>query len=202
MPSATCDSAPSCIEFRAIRRSDGERNVRTWCCTTDNDRRSNDEQEDRRTLNSAHPARSGVEFGLDCRDGERLPAGSTIAFSSRRDHVNDDPALTPALLGAEVYLMGPDMTNPRRLTDNSAFDGFAALSPDGKKMVFDSTRLTGCPECAYPGTIDRSDLFLMNTDGTEQTYLIHGSSATWSPDSKADRLLRLGVRRWGAESPR
>jgi Tol biopolymer transport system component len=101
---------------------------------------------------------------------------STIAFSSTRDHVNDDPALTPVLLGAEVYLINPDMTNPRRLTNNSSFDGLANLSPDGKKIAFDSTR--------YTGSLNVSDLFLMNIDGTEQTLLTHGSSAAWSPDSK------------------
>jgi TolB protein len=101
---------------------------------------------------------------------------STIAFTSTRDHVNDNPALTPPLLGGEIYLVTPDMTNPRRLTDNAAFDGFAALSPDGKKIVFDSTR--------YTGSLNSSDLFLTNTDGTEQTLLLHGSSVTWSADSK------------------
>jgi TolB protein len=105
---------------------------------------------------------------------------STIAFSSTRDHVSE--GLTRPLLGAEVYLMKPVMnetwalTNPRRLTSNTSFDGFANLSPDGKKIVFDSTR--------YTGQINSSDLFLMNTDGTEQTLLTRGSSATWSPDSK------------------
>jgi TolB protein len=107
---------------------------------------------------------------------------STIAFSSTRDHVNE--GLTRPLLGAEVYLikplMNPDGTwalaNPRRLTSNASFDGFANLSPDGKKIVFDSTLFTG--------QINSSDLFLMNTDGTEQTLLTRGSSATWSPDSK------------------
>src|SRR4029453_9686231 len=29
-----------------------------------------------------------------------------------------------------------------------------------------------------------SDLFLMDTDATEQTFWTRGSSATWSPDSK------------------
>ncbi|HEV8683151.1 MAG TPA: hypothetical protein VGS09_10330 [Actinomycetota bacterium] len=112
---------------------------------------------------------------------------STIAFSSTRDHVSE--GLTRPLLGAEVYLMKPVMvmnpegtttwalTSPRRLTGlDASFDGFANLSPDGKKIVFDSTRLTG--------EINSSDLFLMNTDGTEQTLLTRGSSATWSPDSK------------------
>ena len=101
---------------------------------------------------------------------------STIAFTSTRDHVNDNPALMPPLLGGEIYLDNPDMTNPRRLTTNLAFDGFAALSPDGKKIVFDST--------LYTGSLNSSDLFVMNTDGTEQTLLLHGSSATWSADRK------------------
>ena len=37
----------------------------------------------------------------------------------------------------------------------------------------------------YPqGPINTSDLFVMNTKGDEQMFLIRGSSATWSPDSK------------------
>jgi Tol biopolymer transport system component len=79
----------------------------------------------------------------------------------------------------EVYLVNPDMTNARRLTNNSTFDGFPTLSPDGKKIVFDSTRLT-----ADSGTLNLDDLFLMEPDGSQQTLLTRGSSATWSPDGK------------------
>src|SRR6266536_2984362 len=115
---------------------------------------------------------------------------STIAFSSTRDHVSE--GLTPLLLGAEVYLaevMNPDtqtptMTNLRRLTDNVYGDAFANLSPDGKKIVFDSNRLTAGTVCDGVTYYNISDLFLMNTDGTEQTLLTRGSSVTWSPDSK------------------
>ena len=112
---------------------------------------------------------------------------STIAFSSTRDHVSE--GLIPPLLGAEVYLVKPVMnldgtwalTNPRRLTSNTSFDGFGNLSPDGKQIVFDSTRA----EPVDPlNPLNPSDLFLMNTDGTEQTLLTRGASATWSPDSK------------------
>jgi len=53
------------------------------------------------------------------------------------------------------------------------------LSPDGKKIVFDSNRNRTEEE-----PLNTSDLFLMNTDGSEQTLLTRGSSATWSPDSK------------------
>jgi Tol biopolymer transport system component len=100
---------------------------------------------------------------------------STIAFSSTRD----DPSNPFPILAAEIYLMNEDGTNQRRLTENMVGDFFAVLSPDGKKIVFDSTRNQASGEPR-----NTSDLFVMNTDGTEQTYLIRGSSATWSPDSK------------------
>src|SRR5262249_13667279 len=101
---------------------------------------------------------------------------STIAFASSRDN----PILNPFFTGAgEIYLMSPDGSNLRRLTDNTAADAFPALSPDGKKIVFDSNRnrTEGEPINTY-------DLFVMNTKGDEQRFLIRGSSATWSPDSK------------------
>jgi len=97
----------------------------------------------------------------------------TIAFTSTRD----DPVANP-FLAAEIYLMDADFTNPRRLTFNNDGDGFATLSPDGKKIVFDSNRLRGA------GPLNTSDLFVMNTDGTQQTFLVHGGSPTWSPNSK------------------
>jgi TolB protein len=93
---------------------------------------------------------------------------STIALTSTRDNPT-----------GEIYLMNPDGTNVRRLTDNQYGDAFPVLSRDGKKIVFDSNRLT-----ADTGTLNISDLWLMDTDGTEQTLLTRGSSATWSPDSK------------------
>jgi len=100
---------------------------------------------------------------------------STIAFSSTRDNPTGNPLLT-----SEIYLVNADGTNPRRLTDNAAGDGFAALSPDGKKIVFDSNR-----DRAEGEPLNTSDLFVMNADGSEQkTHLTRGSSATWSPDCK------------------
>jgi TolB protein len=99
---------------------------------------------------------------------------STIAFSSTRDNPTGNP-----LLAGEIYLMNPDGTNPRRLTENTDGDAFAALSPDGKKIVFDSNR-----NRAEGEPLNIGSLFLMSTDGTEQTLLTRGSSATWSPDSK------------------
>jgi TolB protein len=99
---------------------------------------------------------------------------STIAFTSTRDNLALDPTS-----GAEIYLCDPDGTNVRRLTVNTAGDGFPVLSPDGKKIVFDSARnrpagLTG----------PFSELFTMDVDGTKLSLLVRGSSGTWSPDGK------------------
>jgi len=106
---------------------------------------------------------------------------STIAFVSNRHDSTVDRALNPqrVLLAAEIYLMNGDGSNPRRLTTNDDYDGFPALSPDGRRIVFDSNRRRAAGE-----PFNTSDLFVMNTDGTGQTLLIRGSSATWSPDGR------------------
>ena len=107
---------------------------------------------------------------------------STIAFSSTRDN----PTLQPVSAG-ELYLINPDGTNPRRLTFYSDGDNFPNLSPDGKKIMFDSNRNRAAGE-----PVNTSDLFLMNTDGSadnpdgsdEPAHLTRGGSPTWSPDGK------------------
>ena len=88
----------------------------------------------------------------------------------------------------EIYLMNPDGTDARRLTTTApdAASVFAILSPDGKKIVFDSNRFR-LPPPAEP--INTSDLFVMNTDGTEQTFLTRGSSATWSSEASTSRSM-------------
>jgi TolB protein len=98
-----------------------------------------------------------------------------IAFTSTRDNL----LITPLINAGEIYLMNPDGTNPRRLTENTDGDGFAKLSPDGKRIVFDSNRARAAGE-----PVNTSDLVLMKADGKDQTLLTRGSSATWKPDGK------------------
>lgn len=91
-----------------------------------------------------------------------------IAFTSTSDNPNP-----------EIYLMNPDGTDVERITDNLVGDAFPRLRPDGRRIVFDSNRLR-----AEGDSILRSDLFVMKTDGSEQTFVARGSSAVWSPDGK------------------
>lgn len=107
---------------------------------------------------------------------------STIAFVSTRHDPGTDPAVDPmrAWLAAEIYLIDGDGTNPRRLTENAFADGFPSLSPDGRRIVFDSNRLR-----VGADPFNTSDLFVMNADGSGQTPLVRGSSATWSPDGRS-----------------
>jgi Tol biopolymer transport system component len=88
------------------------------------------------------------------RAGTSFDLVSTIVFASTRDDpTNPNPARI-----SEIYLMDPDGSDLRRLTYNAYGDGFAALSPDGKKIVFNSNRLATPDE---PN--NTSDLFVMDT---------------------------------------
>ena len=68
----------------------------------------------------------------------RFELASPIAFSNTFGATVDEQ-----FNNAEIYLLDPDGTTPRRLTDNQAADAFAAVSTDGKKIVFDSNRNRG-----------------------------------------------------------
>jgi len=104
---------------------------------------------------------------------------SAVAFTSTRDA----PTATGAerFNAAEIYLMNPDADDPdpRRVTNNTSSDSFPNLSPDGKKIAFDSNR-----NRTETDPLNTSDLFVMDTDGSGQTFLTRASSATWSPDGK------------------
>ena len=101
------------------------------------------------------------------------PLADRIAFSSTRDRLT----VSPALNAAEIYLMNADGSGVQRLTENLDGDAFATLNPDGNgKIVFDSNRNRAPDEA-----LNTSDLFLMDVDGSDQTFLIRGGSPTWSP---------------------
>ena len=111
-------------------------------------------------------------YETDTRFYSWSPDASRIAFSSHRD----GPARE------EIYVMNPDGSGQRRLTDSgrdSLFNFEPVWSPDGKTI-------------AYVQDANLSDsLWLMNADGSNQRQLANVGAIVrrlqWSPDST--RLL-------------
>jgi TolB protein len=82
----------------------------------------------------------------------------------------------------QVWTASAKLRSKRQLTSSPGDSGWAAWSPDGSRVAFDSNR-------ADPNHKDRrqiNDVFVMNTDGSGVRKLTHskGSSAdaAWSPD--------------------
>src|SRR5262249_18870868 len=125
---------------------------------------------------------AGTGQSQSTNNSELVP---TIAFSSVRnvpDCLVAIPVGNQASVG-EIYLMSPDGTNVQQLTDNGNCthgDAFAALSGEGKKIVFDRFQRATDPQNPSNQFLI-SSLFLMEADGTNQQLLIQGSSASWSP---------------------
>jgi hypothetical protein len=89
-------------------------------------------------------------------------ANGRIAFATDRDG------------NSEIYTMNPDGSSLTRLTNNAAFDGEPAWSPDGTKIVFTTNR---------DGNLE---IYAMNADGTSPTRLTNNAAfdaePAWSPD--------------------
>ena len=90
------------------------------------------------------------------------PRGDTIVFSRR------NPG------GFDLWAINPDGSNARALTQGNGSNEAASWAPNGRHIVFSSTRGGG-----------RSQLYTMLADGTEQQPLTRdrgeASSPTWSP---------------------
>ena len=91
------------------------------------------------------------------------PDGQLIAFQNRSES------------NTEIWLIKPDGTGLKNLTNNPAKDITPAWSPDGKQIVFASNR--GNPTQVF-------QLFVMNSDGTNQQQVYSSASSAspnWSP---------------------
>jgi Tol biopolymer transport system component len=101
------------------------------------------------------------------------PDGGKIAFSSSRDDPNPG-GCNPC--NFEIYVMNADGSGQTRLTTDASNDRNPQWSPDGAKIVFDSTR-----------TAD-GDIYSMNPNGTGLVRLTTTAGPdkdpAWAPDGK------------------
>ena len=93
---------------------------------------------------------------------------------------------------ADLYRVKRDGSGLERLTDSPSYDDQAAFSPDGKQLVFVSTRSGGT-----------ADLWTLDLQNAAARPLTSGSGgdfrSAWSPDGRwiafsSDRLSNLPVR--------
>ena len=112
------------------------------------------------------------------------PDGGSIVFTSDREG------------SADLFRVKPDGTGLERLTDSPAYDDQAAFSPDGKQLVFVTTRNGGT-----------ADLWTMDLQTKRAKALTSGPGGdfrpSWSPDGKwiafsSDRgsTMPMGRGRW------
>ncbi len=72
----------------------------------------------------------------------------------------------------EIFLMDTTGNNAIRLTNNSYDDSNPAWSYDGNYIAWNS------------GNGDNAGIWVMNSDGANQHFLVKGGNPTWSPDGK------------------
>ena len=91
------------------------------------------------------------------------PNGLQIVFHSDRSEDGNQ----------DVHIADADGSNVRRLTSEPALDFIPKWSPDGRRIAFNTERS------------GRTEVWVMNVDGTDQHRLIDGGDSfvgSWSPD--------------------
>jgi len=70
----------------------------------------------------------------------------------------------------QIVTMNVDGTGPTNITQNAAFDGTAAWSPDGRQLAFSTNRDANI------------EIYVMNADGTGQSNLTQRAGDDRVPD--------------------
>ncbi len=115
------------------------------------------------------------------------PDGKYLAFSSDRGHeIVPHPQFSFARQRTgDIFSMGINGENLKRLTDSKSWDGSPVWSADGSKIIF------------YSGRNGENSIFEMNADGTGQNQLIEFSGPAVSP--KINSHNKLAFTTWNSE---
>jgi Tol biopolymer transport system component len=112
------------------------------------------------------------------------PGGDTIAFV-RKTNGN-----------FEIFTIRPDGTDLRQLTNTPGNEAHVAWSPDGKRMVFASTRMGFKDEAPLSrGPQPYGEIFVMNSDGTHLEQLTDNQwedgGPSWAPEKSSAQAAAL-----------
>jgi Tol biopolymer transport system component len=83
------------------------------------------------------------------------PRGNLIAFASNRDAPGGN------YFDGDIYVMEPDGSNPRRLTNTTESESFPQWSPDGSRIAFNR----------FVESTDHRDIFVMRANGSGVTQV-------------------------------
>jgi hypothetical protein len=104
------------------------------------------------------------------------PEGTKIAFRSDRDVNVGAYAFSPDEdINWEIYSMNTDGSEQVRLTNNQVWDWEPHFSPDGSKIVYNSTSLD-----------NNADIYIMNADGSGQVNLTNNPAKEMDPCFSSD----------------
>ena len=101
------------------------------------------------------------------------PDGTDLAFArwvEGRSQVSD------------IYLIRTDGSNERRLTHGPGENKHPSWSPDGRLLAFQSSR---SPD-GRTSSLNESDIYAMNADGTDPRRLTIGPELDWEPEWSPD----------------
>lgn len=116
---------------------------------------------------------SATRLGTGVRDPVWSPDGKRLAFATVRDAVEESRNAVYDL-GAEVYVANADGSGLVNLSRSRALDWNPSWSPDGRKVLFASTR------------DGNAEVYVIDADGSGLTNLTkdpgHDFCPAWSPD--------------------
>jgi len=104
------------------------------------------------------------------------PDGSKIAFVKYDD----------GRKGSQIYTANADGSNWKQLTEGQYYNWTPRCSPDGKRLVFETTRNDNPDNHVKNGGY--RDIYVMDNDGQNQINLTtnsYGHHPSWSPDGKS-----------------
>lgn len=111
------------------------------------------------------------------------PDGKWIAFSSDRDSKKPKARSGFVTLhSTEIYLIHPDGTGLRRVTEEQQFAGSPTWSPDGKKLVYNEADLKEVNNItAVQRQRGTTQIVTIDIATGERTVLTSGDGEKWSP---------------------